>query len=229
MIYDHDDPRLTAYALGELEPPSRPTSRKYSMPAKKPESMLTKSASLRSGLPVSFRKRLGAPPILSLANHRAIDQTLQQKTSETRKRRWWKSPRALSVVASILVLCCALPVTFTVAWRRDVFLDSRDETAKSKAILSVSAAPAKATPERLDRSTPDASLAKRGRARRVIEDPVAVSRLGKADCLRSELGFDQESDVEHLAEASRPASQVSFGFRENQNGSMPELRLPREA
>src|SRR5689334_6054628 len=115
MTYDHDDPRLTAYALGELDASQFADVQQILDASEEARKYVAEIRLTADWLARELQKEAEAPPILSLANHRAIDQTLQQKTSEPRKRRWWKNPRALSVVASILVLCWASAVTFTAA------------------------------------------------------------------------------------------------------------------
>ena len=124
MTYDHDDPRLTAYALGELDASEIADVQKILDDSEEARKYVEEIRLTAQWLTQEFRKEAEAPPILSLANHRAIDQTIQQKTAAPRKRRWWKNPRALSVVASLLVLCCASAVTINWASRRTESLES---------------------------------------------------------------------------------------------------------
>src|SRR4051794_9427390 len=107
MTYDHDDPRLTAYALGELDASEIPDVQKILDDSEEARKYVEEIRLTAQWLTDELRKEAEAPQVLSLANHRAIEQTIQQKTTEPMKRRWWKSPRALSVAASFLVLCCA--------------------------------------------------------------------------------------------------------------------------
>ena len=156
MTYDHDDPRLTAYALGELDASQFADVQKILDASEEARKYVDEIRLTAEWLARELQKEAGAPPILSLANHRAIDQTLQQKTSEPRKRRWWKNPRALSVVASILVLCCASAVTFTVGFTEGrLGRKSRRQTAQSEAVFREVVERRQQRPSGLPGPTPD--------------------------------------------------------------------------
>ena len=85
MTYDHDDPRLTAYALGELDASQFADVQKILDDSEEARKYVEEIRLTAQWLAREFQKEAEAPPILSLANHRAIDQTLQQKTARAQQ------------------------------------------------------------------------------------------------------------------------------------------------
>ena len=78
MTYDHDDPRLTAYALGELDASQFADVQKILDASEEARKYVDEIRLTAQWLARELQKEAEAPPILSLANHRAIDQSLQR-------------------------------------------------------------------------------------------------------------------------------------------------------
>src|SRR3954466_14284414 len=81
MTFDHDDTRLTAYALGELEPSQLAEVQKLIDDSDEARKVVEEIRLTAQWLARELHKEAETPPILSLANHRAIDQSVQQKAA----------------------------------------------------------------------------------------------------------------------------------------------------
>src|SRR4051794_7610157 len=100
MIYDNDDPRLTAYALGELEPADTDDVEKLlagNEDARKLVDEIRQTARwIAEGLKHEHEHESAAT--LSPDDHRLIEKTLESNVKPVTRRPWWRRPAALSSI-----------------------------------------------------------------------------------------------------------------------------------
>src|SRR5699024_4178172 len=100
---DNDDPRLTAYALGELEPPDSVEVESLIATDVDARKLVDEIRQTARWLSDGLKKEHDSPASLSLDNHRLIEQTLEKTAPPITNRPWWRRPSALSSVAAVLV------------------------------------------------------------------------------------------------------------------------------
>jgi Ca-activated chloride channel family protein len=106
MTFDSDDPRLTAYVLGELDVSDRSEIERLIAENDEARTFIEQIRQMAELLSTQLKQEQEqeAMPALSLANHRLIEETLQNGAPDPVKRPWWRRSYArLSVAATLLI------------------------------------------------------------------------------------------------------------------------------
>ncbi len=104
MIFDTDDPRLTAYALGESDPAERPEIEQLLADCEEARNHVAEIRQTAQWLAAELQKEQATVSTPALANHRLIDQALQSAVPTASSRPWWRRPyRLISMAATLLV------------------------------------------------------------------------------------------------------------------------------
>jgi Ca-activated chloride channel family protein len=137
MVFDHDDPRLTAFALGELDPSETAEFEKLIADHEDARKHVDEIRQTAHWIAEGLKHEHDAVPALSLESHRLIDKTLGQKASPGTGRPWWRRAATLRSVAAILFGAATigwLSASLSTAARRERVLD--------RALFETGAAPA---------------------------------------------------------------------------------------
>ena len=98
MIYDNDDPRLTAYALGELETSETAEVERLIAENEDARKLLDEIRQTARWIADGLKQEHESAATLSLDNHRLIEKTLEKNVEPVKSRPWWLRPAALSSI-----------------------------------------------------------------------------------------------------------------------------------
>jgi len=104
MIFDTNDPRLTAFALGEIDPSQRSDIDQLLAESEEARKYVAEIRQTAQWLADELRKEPETVPALALANHRLIDQALQVAAPTNKSRPWWRKPYKLMSMAATLLM-----------------------------------------------------------------------------------------------------------------------------
>ncbi len=103
MNFDPNDPRLTAYALGELDPLEQDELHQLLDESEEARNSVAEIRQTAAWLADELRREPAAASALAEIHHQRIDEALKA-TSPAPVRRWWRRPyRVLSMAATLLV------------------------------------------------------------------------------------------------------------------------------
>ena len=104
MIFDTNDPRLTAYALGEIDPSERSEIEQLLADRQEARNHIAEIRQTAQWLAAELQKEPETVATLALANHRLIDQALTSAVPAANSRPWWRRPyRLMSMAATLLM------------------------------------------------------------------------------------------------------------------------------
>jgi Ca-activated chloride channel homolog len=145
MTFDNDDPRLTAYALGELDPHENGDIEKLLADNDEARKYVDDIRLTARWLSEELQKERETRPALSFTNHRLIEETLQKNTPEARKRPWSRiqlHQRKLLAVFAIVTMFGFVVSDFLKATRPGrVARLEQTEVAPSAGPITVASAP----------------------------------------------------------------------------------------
>jgi len=104
MIFDTNDPRLTAYALGESDPAERSEIEQLLADCEEARNHVAEIRQTAQWLAAELQKEPVTGATLALANHRLIDQALKSAVPIVNSRPWWRRPSRLMAMAATLLL-----------------------------------------------------------------------------------------------------------------------------
>ena len=104
MIFDTNDPRLTAYALGEIDPAERSEIEQLLADREEARNYVAEIRQTAQWLAEELQKEPETVSTLAMANHRLIDQALKSAVPTANSRPWWRRPyRLMSMAATLLM------------------------------------------------------------------------------------------------------------------------------
>jgi Ca-activated chloride channel family protein len=103
MNHEHDDPRLTAYALGELDPAETADVEALLANHEEARKLVEEIRQTAHWIADGLKHEHAAVATLSLGDHRSIGQTIEARLSPVAPRPWWRRPASLSSIAAVLV------------------------------------------------------------------------------------------------------------------------------
>jgi Ca-activated chloride channel family protein len=137
MVYDHDDPRLTAYVLGELDPSETAEIEKLVADHEDARKLVDEIRQTAHWLAEGLKHEHEAVPTLTAETRRLIDETLERKASPAATRPWWRRAATLRTVAALLFGAA------TIGWlSASLTTVARRERVANRALFETGAAPA---------------------------------------------------------------------------------------
>ena len=104
MIFDANDPRLTAYALGESDPAERSEIEQLLADCEEARNYVAEIRQTAQWLAAELQKKPETVSTLAMANHRLIDQALTSAVPTANSRPWWRRRyRLMSMAATLLM------------------------------------------------------------------------------------------------------------------------------
>ena len=104
MIFDANDPRLTAYALDEIDPAERSEIEQLLADCEEARNHVAEIRQTAQWLAEELQKEPETVSTLAMANHRLIDQALKSAVPTANSRPWWRRPyRLMSMAATLLM------------------------------------------------------------------------------------------------------------------------------
>ena len=104
MTFDTDDPRLTAYAVGELDPAQEQEIKQLLSCSDEARKFVAEIRQTAGWLAQELQKEHQAKSPLPSVDLQAIEQTLKAREPESPKRPWWQQRyKTLSIAATLLV------------------------------------------------------------------------------------------------------------------------------
>src|SRR5208337_5695449 len=104
MISDTNDPRLTAYALGEIDPSERSEIEQLLADCEEARNYVAEIRQTAQWLAEELQKEPETESTLAMANHRLIDQALKPAVPTANSRPWWRRHyRLMSMAATLLI------------------------------------------------------------------------------------------------------------------------------
>ena len=104
MIFDTNDPRLTAYALGEIDPSERSEIEQLLADREEARNYVAEIRQTAQWLAEELQKEPETVSTLAMDNHRLIDQALKSAVLTANSRPWWRRPyRLMSMAATLLM------------------------------------------------------------------------------------------------------------------------------
>src|SRR5271157_2136422 len=104
MIFDTNDPRLTAYALGEIDPSERSAIEQLLADCEEARNYVAEIRQTAQWLAEELQKEPETVSTLAMANHRLIDQALKTAIPTANSRPWWRRHyRLMSMAATLLM------------------------------------------------------------------------------------------------------------------------------
>jgi Ca-activated chloride channel homolog len=104
MIFDTNDPRLTAYALGESDPAERPEIEQVLADCEEARNYVAEIRQTAQWLTAELQKEPETVATLAMGNHRLIDQALKSAVPTPNSRPWWRRRyRLMSMAATLLM------------------------------------------------------------------------------------------------------------------------------
>ena len=105
MIFDTNDPRLTAYALGEIDSAERSEIEQLLADRAEARNYVAEIRQTAQWLAEELQKEPETASTLAMANHRLIDQALESAVPTANSRPWWRRPyRLMSMAATLLIV-----------------------------------------------------------------------------------------------------------------------------
>ena len=151
MTFDIDDPRLTAYALGELYPAQKKEIEKLLARSDEARKFVAEIGQTAGWLAQELQKEHQAQSALPSVDLQAIERTLKARDPESPQRPWWrKRYKTLSIAATLLVGTTVGILAWNVqraAPRSEMVLSSRKLPLSSVATRSLSPFPSAPAPE----------------------------------------------------------------------------------
>jgi Ca-activated chloride channel family protein len=211
MIFEPDDPRLTAFALGELDPDSHGEIAELlasSDEARRHVEEIRRTASL---LTEELRKENERLAPLMLSNHNLIEQVLEQSPQPTSPRTWWrKNLKTFSVAATLLMGATVGLATWT-------SMSSNRSRPLTPATAPPPAKPTRALEEKLVRQvelrkSDSAVLAKDSRLEDLMERENATFARSELKPLEARLGWAAQAPAAPVGQiAQAPAGSPNPG------------------
>jgi Ca-activated chloride channel family protein len=199
MIFDTDDPRLTAYALGELDPSQHPEIERLVAESDEARKYIDEIRQTARWLSEELQKEGKSAAGLASADHELIEQTLQKKPLELNNRPFWRKHYGLLSMAATLVLGGTIGL---LSWRA-----YQPHLAQQRAVMMSPDLVA----ERLHTTSPPSPQADAGRLapamKRRAGAPSQGSATPKSTVAHSaplELKESIQARVDMFREASRP-------------------------
>ena len=104
MIFDTNDPRLTAYALGEIDPAERSEIEQLLADCEEARNYVAEIRQTAQWLAAELQKEPATVPTLAAADHWLIDQALKSAVPTVNSRPWWhRRYRLMSMAATLLM------------------------------------------------------------------------------------------------------------------------------
>src|SRR5208337_880281 len=104
MIFDANDPRLTAYALGESDPAERSEIEQLLADCEEARNYVAEIRQTAQWLAAELQKEPQTVSTLAMDNHRLIDQALKSAVLTVNSRPWWRRRyRLMSMAATLLM------------------------------------------------------------------------------------------------------------------------------
>src|SRR5271157_4337940 len=104
MIFDTNDPRLTAYALGEIDPSERSAIEQLLADCEEARNYVAEIRQTAQWLAEELQKEPQTVSTLAMTNHRLINQALKSAVPTANSRPWWRRPyRLMSMAATLLM------------------------------------------------------------------------------------------------------------------------------
>jgi len=104
MIFDTNDPRLTAYALGEIDPAERSEIEQLLADCEEARNYVAEIRQTAQWLAAELQKEPATVSTLVMADHRLIDQALKSAVPTVNSRPWWRRRyRLISMAATLLM------------------------------------------------------------------------------------------------------------------------------
>ncbi len=104
MIFDANDPRLTAYALDEIDPSERAAIEQLLADCEEARIHVGEIRKTAQWLTHELQKERETASTLTMTNHLLIDQALKSTGPISSHRPWWRGPyRLLSMAATLLI------------------------------------------------------------------------------------------------------------------------------
>ena len=104
MIFDTNDPRLTAYALGEIDPSERSEIEQLLADREEARNYVAEIRQTAQWLAAELQKEPETVSTLAMDNHRLIDQALKSAVPTANSHPWWRRPyRLMSMAATLLM------------------------------------------------------------------------------------------------------------------------------
>jgi Ca-activated chloride channel family protein len=104
MIFDTDDPRLTAYALGELDPSQHPEIARLLAESEEARKYIDEIRQTARWLTEELQKEGRSAASLTPADHKLIEETLQNRPRPLNNRPFWRKQYGLLSVAATLMV-----------------------------------------------------------------------------------------------------------------------------
>jgi Ca-activated chloride channel family protein len=151
MTFDTDDPRLTAYALGELDPAQEQEIDQLLSCSDEARKFVAEIRQTAGWLTQELQKERQAQSPLPPVDLKAIEQTLKARKPELPQRPWWrKRYKTLSIAATLLVGATVGLLTWNVQRAGsgpEMSVFARKHLPRSVATLSHSNLPSAPAPE----------------------------------------------------------------------------------
>ncbi len=104
MIFDANDPRLTAYALDEIDPSERAAIEQLLADCEEARIHVGEIRQTAHWLAQEMQKERETASTLTMTSHLLIDQALKSTMPTANHRKWWRRPyRLLSMAATLLI------------------------------------------------------------------------------------------------------------------------------
>ena len=104
MIFDTNDPRLTSYALGEIDPAERSEIEQLLADCEEARNYVAEIRQTTQWLAEELQKEPETVSTLAMANYRLIDQALKPAVPTANSRPWWRRHyRLMSMAATLLM------------------------------------------------------------------------------------------------------------------------------
>ncbi|HKM53681.1 MAG TPA: von Willebrand factor type A domain-containing protein, partial [Isosphaeraceae bacterium] len=161
MTFDTDDPRLTAYALGELDPAQEQEIKQLLSCSDEARKFVAEIRQTAGWLAQELQKEHQTKSPLPSVDLQAIEQTLKAREPDSPKRPWWQQRyKTLSIAATLLVGATVGLLAWNVpraAPRSEMAVSSRKLSPSSVVADSANSPPSARTPELPRKTTAVAS------------------------------------------------------------------------
>lgn len=105
MIFDANDPRLTAYALDEVDSAERAEIEQLLADCQEARTHVSEIRQTAQWLTQELQKEQETVSTLGMANHLVIEQALSSPLPTVTSRPWWRKPYRLLATAATLLIC----------------------------------------------------------------------------------------------------------------------------
>ena len=135
MIYDANDPRLTAFALDEMDPAARSEIEQLLADCEVARNHVAEIRQTAQWLAAELQKEPAIASTLALGNHRLVDQALKSAVPAANGRPWWRRPYRLMSMAATLLMGGAVGL---VSW--NAYQASREARSEPEATVKTKGA-----------------------------------------------------------------------------------------